>query len=275
MFSSSMLQGQIALMLQQQLIGQLSKWGDGLSLIEVLLQRQQKSGREIAAQALTGRIRSDVGALRQSARNLHEGSGIAKIAQAGTASIVESLKKMQKLAQDAATATPGADMTALQTAFNSHAQNIRSIIENTSYNGISLMDRGQWDADDRVTQNGNTGSIGIQVGSATRNLTLTDFSGGLLGTNPALAPDALTDYSGALSALSSALSGLITTMKMHERSFGNQASSMESEAKSVERQSRIADLMAVRSISSAGTDPASQLLFFLLRDRGKLIDDKS
>ena len=112
MSASSVLQGQIALLLQQQLIGQLSNMGDGVSLTETLLQRHRKSGREISAEAITGRLRSDVGALRQSARNLREGGGIAEIAKTGVSSIVGSLEKMLELAKGAATdlaQNPGAE----------------------------------------------------------------------------------------------------------------------------------------------------------------------
>jgi len=275
MFSSSLLQGSIGLLLQQQLIGQLSNLGDGISLTEALLQRQIKSGREISAEAITGRLRSDVGSLRQSARNLREGGSIAEIAQKGIGSIVESLKKMQELAQNAATATSPAEISAaIITAYQTHASSIRSIIKDTSYNGISLMDGTQWaaDPDQRVSRSGNgTVSISIQAGRGVRPLTLTDFSGDTLGS-----ADPLTQTLNAnnASTLASELSVLIQNMKMHERSYGHIASSMESEAKSVERQSRIMDLTATRTIAGSGTDPASRLLFFLLSEQGKLIDDK-
>ena len=269
MFSSSLLQGSIGLLLQQQLIGQLSNLGDGISLTEALLQRQRKSGREISAEAITGRLRSDVGSLRQSARNLREGGAIAEIAQKGVGSIVESLKKMQELAAGVA---PNSAMTAAQAAaYQAHADSIQSIINNTSYNGISLlMNGGRWDADERVAVSGNTGTIGIQAGRGMRNLTLTDFSDVAEDTGVSDLTNTSTDFT----ALAGELSVLAQNMKMHERSFGHIASSMESEAKSLERQSRIMDLTATRTIAGAGTDPTSRLLFFLLSNQGKLIDNK-
>jgi len=272
MTMSSMLQGHITFLLQKQLIEQLSGLSDSTSLTEALLQRHRKSGREIAAEAITGRIRSDAGVLRQSARNLREGGDMAEIARTGVASIVESLKKMHDLALNAP--ADGVDTN----AYRAHVESIQNVIRSTSYNGISLLSRfqyrkdgnnwleqPQWGVDERVSLNNTTpatGSINIQAGNGTRTVTLTDFSGMNL-------PD-FDDPS-----LATKLSELISTMKMHERSYGQLASSMASEAKSIERQSRILDLSATRTISGAGTDPASRLLFFLLSEQGKLIDNKS
>jgi len=270
MFSSSMLQGHIALLLQQQLIGQLSNLGDGISLTEALLQRQRKSGREISAEAITGKLRSDVGSLRQSARNLREGGAIAEIAKTGVSSIVESLEKMQKLA---AGVTSGNMTDADKAAYEAHVNSIQSIISSTAYNGISLMDGSRWDADERVAVSGSTGSIGIQTGRGMRTLTLTNFSDEILGKNDALNANA-TDDGTDFTALAGDLSVLAQNMKMYEKSYGHIASSMESEAKSIERQSRIMDLTATRTIAGTGTDPASRLLFFLLSEQGKLIDNK-
>ena len=277
MFSSSMLQGHIALLLQQQLIGQLSNLGGGISLTEALLQRQRKSGREISAEAITGRLRSDVGALRQSARNLREGGAIAEIAQTGVNSIVGALEKMLEAAKGAADAiarNPSADTSAATAAYKTHADSIRSIISNTAYNEISLMDGSRWGTgkDERVNfSGGSTGSIGIQAGRGVRTLTLTDFSSDM-ALNSVL--DANPTSASELDTLITNISVQIKNMKMHEKSYGHIASSMESEAKSLERQSRIMDLTATRAIAGAGTDPASRLLFFLLSDQGKLIDNK-
>ena len=288
MLTSSMLQGHIGLLLQQQLLGQLANMDGGLSLTEALLQRQRKSGREISAEAITGRLRSDVGSLRQTARNLREGGAIAEIAKVGTSSIAESLEKMQKLAQSITSTSTAAEITAANTAYNDLAAGIQSVISNTTYNGISLMNGSRWaaDPDGRVTPTGDgiTGTIGIQAGRGVRTLTLTDFSNNA-DLNTVLTKDALstavnapppanpTDPT-ALDTLITNLSTQLKTMQMYEKSYGQIASSMESEAKNVERQSRIMDLTATRTIAGAGTDPASKLLFFLLSDQGKLIDNK-
>lgn len=271
MSASSMLQGQIALLLQQQLIGQLQEYGDTLSLTEALLrQRRAKSGRETMAEAITGRIRSDSGTLRQSARNLREGGDIANIAHTGVSSIVESLEKMLKLAQDTAAGSAGSGAA---DAYAAHAESIQNTVKNTAYNGISLMDRTQWATDERVSVSSSgsayTGSIGIQAGKGMRTVTMTDFSDMAGGSTLNATLDA-----GNANDLASELSVLINNMKMHEKSYGQLGSSLESEAKSIERQSRILDLSATRTIAGAGTDPASKLLFFLLSEQGKLIDSK-
>lgn len=269
MSTPSLLQGQIALLLQQQRIGQLHESGQGLSLAEALLQPRRKSGREIAAEAITGRIRSDGGMLRQSARNLREGGDIASIAQKGVSSIVESLQKMRDLARKVADGTADSGAAA---AYASYASGIKGVVKSTAYNGISLMDRAQWASDDRISisGSGDTGSIDIQSGKTARTIRLADFSGMAVGSTLNTSLD-----TGSADALATELTVLIKNAQMHENSYRSLASSMNSEAKSVERQSRILDLSASRAIAGAKTDPASRLLYFLLSDQGKLIDNKS
>lgn len=269
MSMSSLLHGNIALLLQQQLIGQLLETGQDASLAETLLRGRHKNGREIAAEALTGRIRSDSGMLRQSSRNLLEGGAIAEIAREGVGSIIESLQKMHDLTQEMANGTAASGAAA---AYADHAAEIKGIVASTAYNGISLMDKTRWGADERLTLSGsgNAASLSIQAGNSARSISLADFSD-VANASPLNTPlDALNAAS-----LASELSVLIKNARMHEKSYASLAASMASEAKSIERQSDILDLTAARAITGTKTDPASQLLYFLLSDQGKLIDGKS
>ena len=269
-----MMQAQLMLVLQQQLIDQVLDSGGGSSLTDALLQKRQKSGREIAAAALTGRIRSDAGVLRQAARNVREGGGIASMAHEGVSSIVESLSGMQKLVQDVA---GGADPSSAQAAFNDFASSIKGVLTSTDYNGIKLLDGGKWSGDERLTpvpgSGGKNSSLSIADGKGTRTLTLTDFSD--LASSPILNSDLSSLSAAELTDLSSNLTALTKNMQLYEKSYASLASSMGAEARSIDRQAKILDVTAARSMAGAGRDPASNLLYLLLSDQGKIINNSS
>jgi flagellin len=265
-----MLQAQLLFMLQQQLSEQLSGSG-GISLADSLLQRRQKSGREISAAALTGRIRSDAGMLRQASRNVGEGAAIASQLKEGITSLVDSLKKMREVVKGAAIPGGGGVTPAAEQAYADLREAVTGAIKSTSYNGISLMNGSAWTNDERVNgQNGAIGTITISAGGGVRTLTLSDLSS--LITDP----DITTSLSSAnLGDLEKSLSTKIQTMEMHEKSYASLASHMESEAKSINRQATILDATASRSITGAAPDSSASLLYYLLSDQGKIVNSRS
>lgn len=276
MSTSPLLYSPLLAILQQQLINQLAEGGSG-SLADALLQRRQKTGREIAAEAVTGRIRSDAGMLRQASRNVGEGGAIAAVAKEGVSSMLASLKQMKQLADSLSPDSPADAVAAASDAYAGLASGVKSTIRKTNYNGISLMDKTAWADDDRVTVHDSgpspvTGTIAIWAGGANRDLTLADFSE--IAAEPASALNATLDASNA-DALSGSLSELIKTTEMHEKSYASLASSMSAEAKSIDRQASILDTTAARSIAGAGKDSASLLLSLLLGNQGKLINKQS
>ena len=270
MATSGMLQSQLLFLLQQQFIEQLSADG-GTSLSEALLQRRQKTGREISAEALTGRIRSDAGRLRQASRNVSEGAAIASLAEEGVRSLVDSMKKMRDVVSDAISAgTPVS--SASWSAYADLASNAESTIKGASYNGIRLLDGSGWGGDERVDP---TGSISLSAGGGTRALTLTDFSTLFAPSSPGSIAPTLPTNASDLTALESTLSTQIKNLELHERGYASLASRMASEAKSFDRQALIFDTTAARSLAGAGPNSSTSLLYYLLNDQGKLINSKS
>ncbi|NCB21464.1 MAG: hypothetical protein EOM56_01260 [Deltaproteobacteria bacterium] len=136
----------------------------------------QKSGREMMAEALTGRIRSDSAMLRQGAKNATEASNIADIVASSASTIVDNLTEMLALAQEVkADSTKGAVNGVKFTAL---AQGITSTIANSKYNNISLLDKSGWTGDSRLTvsADGNSATVKIQTGYDNSNFKLNDMS---------------------------------------------------------------------------------------------------
>lgn len=265
----SFLETQAVAMLQQQLIRQIIESGGG-SLVDSLFERRQKTGRQISAEAITGRIRSDAGMLRQASRNAGEGADIAKTANTATSSILTSLGQMRDLA--ATVAGSGVAAPGVIDNYNALASGIQHTINTTAHNGISLMNKNNWPGDERLTisSDGTTASLPIQVGTSSRPLVLTDFSGILNGVNDGSA--ALGNATSAQDAANQ-LSGIISTVQMQDRTYAAMTSSFASEAKSIKRQSKLLDETAARDIPGQQTDPLLKLLYKLLSNQGNVLDN--
>lgn len=137
---------------------------------------KQKSGKEMMAEALTGRIRSDSSMMLQGAQNATEASNIASIVTNSSSAILTNLNQMLTLAQEVKSdSTKGA---ADATKFTALAQGITSTIANSKYNNISLLDKSSWSSDGRLTvsSDGNSATLKIQVGYGSSTFTLNDMS---------------------------------------------------------------------------------------------------
>ena len=264
--TSSMLQTQALFALQQQLISHILESGDKSSLADSLLKRGQKSGRQISAEALTGRIRSDAGMLRQAATNASEGAAIAKMANTATTSMLTSLQSMYELALEVVNA--GSSDPGTESAYTALANGVKNTINTTAYNGINLMTKDKWGSDERlnVAADEKSASLSIQAGTSARPLNLMDFSGIISGVDNGAV--ALADAQGTADKLSE----IINTVKMQDKSYSSLASSFEADAKGIERQSKILDISAARNIAGTSTDPVTRLLYLLLSDQGRIIN---
>lgn len=264
----------LALLGQEFLTQALSNGGSlNSAMADMLLQSKtsQRTGKDISASALTGRIRSDAGMLRQSAKNASEGAAMADLIKEGTLSIAETLNKMQTVMQEASSAyTP-----ALQTEYDNLVSSLKATISNTQYNGISLLDGGKWDSDERLTKNGNTASLDIQMGGGTATFSLRDLSS--LGAYEGLNLQDSGALSGKLTQISEDI-GTVTTMSTGYEAI---AGSYLSDAKHLENQSVILTKAALRTQYGTPADGDAEgsvksiLLDFILREQGKLVDTSS
>jgi Flagellin and related hook-associated proteins len=253
--------------LQRELIGQLLEGKDGATLAEGLFKPRQKSGKEIAALALTGVQRSEAALLRQANKNAMQGKDIADTLHSTMDGISAALQSMNDIA--ARKNLPDTDAAADKLAYDEAQKTVGDLIKYTKYNGISLLDKTKWADDERLTVNGDTATLTIQMGNSVKELTLNDMASTLkLAQLPGY--DDLDDPD-ELSKLSEALQ----TSKAYQGGYKGLSSSMLSSAKALESQSCIEERAAARSILGARDDPAGRLLYYLLSEDGKLLRKRS
>lgn len=243
----------------------LEEYADS-GLLEELLKPKPRSGREMMAKALTGRLRGDAGALSQSSRNAMEGKDIADMLQASSANVNEALKTMGGVA--ARIAQNGTATDADRQEYNAALDSVKSIVGNTTYNGIKLMDGKSWAADERLTVSGGSARLGIRMGAMSRNLVLHDFS-----DMAALdrAEDAFADP-GDAADVKNTVDGLAQKASQYGQGYKGVAAGFESSAKALEKQSEIMDRAAKRSIYGSREDALSQLLSQLLGEQGNIVN---
>ena len=202
---------------------------------------QQRSGKEMMAAALTGRIRSDSTMLRQGAKNVTEASNMAGIVANSASTILSNLTDMLALAQE-------------NTA----------IISNSKYNGISLLDKSGWTGDSRLTvsSDGNSASLKIQAGYDNSKFTLNDMS-----YLNALASVDLSSSSLDLDALISTLSTNVNTANIIYSGNDALSKAYASESDFLVKQ---ADMLAkaAKDVMPSEEDP-------LLRDIGSIVSTTS
>ncbi len=280
---SPSLRSQTLALLGQQFLAQAIAGGGSLNdvIADTLLHPRPQSGREISAAALTGRIRSDAGMLRQASNNADEGAAIAKIAQDAATSIEEILAKMQGIAQSVkdGTADSGAEA-----AYNTLASSLKGIVSGAKYNGISLLDGDGWAGDERLTVagDGKSADLSIQMGNAASSLSLRDISD-LKNFN---ATDDFADIDANLTTLSESA----VTAKTLASGYRVMAGTYANEAKHLNHQADILAVTAARAQTGAEEAAAAQaarmgktdavsesmvrnlLLDMLLREEGKFVD---
>jgi flagellin len=161
-----------------------------------------------------------------------------------------------------------------QPLYEAISKNIDSIIKNTAYNGISLLDGNAWAGDERlsVTRDaGNTpvaASVHIQAGDGGFPLTFSNMSTDFadvaakrgLYNNPAV-PAGLSGLQGAAQNLADLYAG--------------RAGSLQSQAASLQSQAQIlAEAAAPRARTPAPASTENILLDLILRDTGGIFSRK-
>lgn len=258
------------LAMQRELIGQLVEGNQAESLVESLLKPRTKSGREIMAEALTGRMRSDAALYRQAKRNAEEGTVVADALLESADGILEALGTMRAIAEKIAGPgyTPDADD---EKAFNGAKQTIASLVKNASYNGISFFDASQWVGDERVS---GTGELRIQTGNSYKTITLTDLTA-MSGAISGWGYQALATTPGVGEVLKNKLDAFVKNMELHRSGFNALSAGFSSIAETLNRNAEINDEAASRSILGARDDLLGRLLYAMLREQGGIVDKPS
>ena len=245
-------------------------------------------GPDLLGVALGGRLRGDAAMLRQASSNVSEAQSMMRMAAEGVGNIAGQLKEACKLADDFLTATQGmvnptdpsyiALHDTFQAQYKAISSNIDSIIKNTMYNGIALLDGSAWGGDGRLSVIGNAASVHIQAGDRGFPLTFNNMipeffdiftEHSLLITEPG--PDAGLPRQEALAELSSLQSSAQTLADM----YSGRAGSLQSQAASLQSQAKILEEAAAqRARTPTPVSTENILLNLILRDSGGLFSGK-
>ncbi|MDR0826445.1 MAG: hypothetical protein LBN33_01010 [Desulfovibrio sp.] len=264
------------LAVQKELITRLVTDGQTESLVDRLLAPRQKSGREIAAEAITGQLRASAGTLHQSAQNALEGQSIAASLHTTGQGVMQALTTMRDIAANYSSSWTPEQKTAAENAYKGAAADIANLIKTTSYNGMSLLDGTKWAADERT----QSGKIQIRMGGMDKDIILTDWSDWTSTSSGLSTPSALPTWDDVTDSATLAdslfrLNQALGTARIQDLSWQALEASFTSSAEVLQDRAGIFSEAAARAILGAREDPVGRLLYTLLTDQGKILDSLS
>ena len=240
---------------------------------------RKTGGADLLGAALGGSLRGDAAMLRQASSNVSEAYAMMDMAATAVGNIAGLLQEAQTLASDFLALDPGAQSNpAIQaqykTQYKAISKNIDSIIQNTKYNGIALLDGNAWDGDQRLSvtrdasNNPLAASVHIQAGDSGFPLSFSnmdkDFSD-IFAKHPP------SDPAAALTALSSLQRSAQTLADL----YAGRAGSLQGQAASLQSQAKILEEAAAqRAKTPAPVSTESLLLNLILRDGGGLFSGR-
>lgn len=241
-----------------------------------------------SAAALTGRIRSDAGMLRQASKNVSEAASITLQSESNVETLRQSLDRMKEIADGVANGTIGTSSG--QSEYNDLVTKIDGIIASTSYNGINLFDSAGWAGDERVTLSGTsgvpgtTGKISIQAGDGSFNISLQDLSFianrnfATLSSVNGLTMVGATDLADAAAAAttSSRVSSLSSYVAGIESMLEGRSADLASQASGLSAQASILDTAANTRSKTNETRSIEQLVLdYIINNVGSIIDSST
>ncbi|MDR2695760.1 MAG: hypothetical protein LBC79_05210 [Deltaproteobacteria bacterium] len=248
-------------------------------------------GADLLGAALGGSLRGDAAMLRQASSNVSEAQAMMDMAANAAGNIASQLREAQTLAEAFLSATQGKSPTdpdyapihdRFQAQYQAISKNIDSIIKNTTYNGIALLDGNAWAGDERLSVVGGAStpaaaSVHIQAGDSGFPLTFSnmfpEFSDVVSrhklidDSGPAPWPPR-PDVAAELSSLQSSAQNLADLYAGRAGSLRSQTASLQSQAKLLE------EAAARRAKTPAPVSTESLLLNLILRDSGGIFSGK-
>lgn len=238
---------------------------------------------DLTGQALGGRLRGDAAMLRGAASNVQEARAMMDTAASAAASIAEQTGEAGKLMQEFLDAAAGMDPAGTDYGallgqyaprYEAISKSIGSLVGNTRYNGIALLDGAAWAADERVSgipAGGvpTAGSVHIQAGTDGFPLTFTNM-------RPQFADlSSVHALNGANADSVSALSALQGTAQSLADMYAGRAGGLKGQAVSLQSQAAVLEEAALRRAEGPSFgDPGNLLLNLILRDTGSLFNGK-
>ena len=191
---------------------------------------------DAAGLAIAERMNAQVKGMNVAIRNANDGISLAQTAEGALGKIGDNLQRMRELAVQSANDTnTSTDREALNTEYKALAAENKRVIDNTKFNGQSLLSG----------TGGTSGSFTFQVGSntstdnqitvvtgdvATNMGTNTQGSAATLGTDAQGARDAMDDLDDAINAITSARSDFGAVQNRFDSVISNLSVSSENQA---------------------------------------------
>lgn len=215
-------------------------------------------------EAITGTLRADVRTTLQNSANVSEAAAMVGIANESVATIKSNLEEMKAIIESIST-TP----TAAQTStYDSLRSEILSLIPQTEYNGISLLDGTKWGTD-QIDSNGNVYIQAYKNGGFDVNfqdfnaLNFTQLTSANLGNS--------TDRATELARVTDKLGSTTIINDI----YTNRQSGLEYQAENLKGQSVMLEQAVEARRQQPTTSTEDILLNLLLRDTGSLLDTSS
>jgi flagellin len=211
--------------------------------------------------------------LRQASANVSEARSMMHMAATAVGDIAGLLEEARTLAQDFLALDAGDQNNPViqapyRTQYEAISKNIDSIIQNTRYNGIALLDGSAWGADERISVLGNAGSVHIQAGDSGFPLTFNNMKPKFFDIFHAYPP-------GTPSATLAELTSLQRSAQTLAELYAGRAGSLQSQAASLQSQATILEEAAAqRAKTPAPVSTENLLLNLILRDSGGLFSGK-
>ncbi len=217
-------------------------------------------------EAITGKLRSDSAVIRQNARNVKEAASMVGIAASAVGTIKTTLEEMQALAQKVADGDLLYSAT-VRNEYDALRDKIKSIVENTRYNGISLLDSTKWGTSQIDAQ----GNVHIQA-FLDEGFNVTFRGLDAVAWNSLEGADLEDIPVGDLQAQLVLLSGYIGDMTTVEDIYSTRQDGLEYHGAALESQADLLDQAVAARRQTPTLSLEEILLQLLFRDSGSIVD---
>jgi len=158
---------------------------------------------DAAGLAISDRFTSQIRGLNQAARNANDGISLAQTAEGALGEVTNNLQRIRELAVQSSNATNSAtDRTALQAEVTQLLNEINRVADQTSFNGVKLLDG---------SFSGAVFQVGANAGESITVSSITDANTAALGSVSQASGAALTVNASALTGFATAIaSGGVT-----------------------------------------------------------------
>ena len=248
-----------SLQAQRALASNEQRMHDAMSQLSTGL-RVRKASDDAAGLAIGSRMNAQILSLNQAIRNAYDGISMLQTADGASSSLSDILVRMKELAIQSANGTNGtSDQAALHVEFKELQAGIQTIIGNTIWNGVKVLNGTLTDVKYHIGPS-STDSISVNFGDLTGLKALT--TAGVASSSDALA--AIADVDESLDTLASvrtvwgAAMNRLTHATDNASNVAMNISASKSRILDADYAQATADLARAQIIQAAGTAMLSQ-----------------